>query len=180
MLQSQLVVVVVLLLLLALGGRCGRACKWFCRQHLHARERGLIPTCTCPRPLSARRDEPEPSPAASAGAAAAAATTAAGDAAPAKKAGVNLVSPREAAAKLKSLLPAGRSKSERSELLDGAAAAAASTSAASTRAPAVSGIAGAGGWTAAGKGGKPATVTRSTSEIKRAYGRGAANKWVGA
>lgn len=107
-------------------------------------------------------------------AAAASGAGAAAAAAPSKRPGSNLPTPREAAAKLKQLLPVGRPKTERAELLerDPAAAPAASPAGASTS--------GGGGWTA-GKG-KASTVTRSASEIKRAYGRpgaSAAGRWAG-
>ncbi|KAL4458921.1 hypothetical protein ABPG75_013786 [Micractinium tetrahymenae] len=94
----------------------------------------------------------------------------------ARRLGASLVSPREAAAKLKGLLP-GRSKSERAELLDREAAAAAAGGSSSARGAGPAGGAGgaqvgAGGsnyWAAAGK---VAPYTRSASEIKSAYGRG--------
>ncbi|EFN53326.1 hypothetical protein CHLNCDRAFT_137041 [Chlorella variabilis] len=75
---------------------------------------------------------------------------------PARKAPHSLVSPREAAAKLKNLLPVGRSKSERAELLerDAAAAAVAGGGSSSARSP---GGGGGGGWTGAGKD-KPGTA----------------------
>ncbi|KAL4431642.1 hypothetical protein ABPG77_001484 [Micractinium sp. CCAP 211/92] len=117
---------------------------------------------------------------AAARAAAAGAAGAAGEAgsasssahASARRLGASLVSPKEAAAKLKGLLP-GRSKSERAELLEREAAAASGSSSARGAGPAGgSGGAQAGGpnyWAAAGK---VAPYSRSASEIKSAYGRG--------
>lgn len=82
------------------------------------------------------------------------------------------MSPRDAAAKLKGLLP-GRSKSERAELLEREAAAAGGSSSARGAGPA-GGVApaqagGSNYWAASGK---VAPYTRSASEIKRSYGRG--------
>ena len=129
----------------------------------------------------------EPAEASTSGAAAAAAAGAAGGAAgagegagaagPSGKPGLNLVSPREAAAKLKNLLPVGRGKSERAELLAREAAAGgtpASPSAGSTRDTPGGASTSGGGWAAAGKGGK--AFTRTASEIKRAYGRPTASR----
>jgi hypothetical protein len=97
--------------------------------------------------------------------AASAAPTAAGP--PSRKGSASIVSPREAAIKLRGLLPTGRSKSERAELLERDAAAAAAAAPAgsaptSARTP--------GGWAKEPAAGGP-TVNRSASEIKRAYGR---------
>lgn len=129
------------------------------------------------RLLSARPRRDEPAEAHSAAAAAAPVADAGGEpaAGAAKKLGSSLVSPREAAAKLKQLLPVGR-KSERSELLDGAAAPGAATSgsgAAAARTPPAT-----SGWAAAGKGGH--AYNRSASEIKRTYGRGSKCAQAGA
>lgn len=116
-----------------------------------------------------------------ASAAAAGEAASAGSSAPtsARRLGASLVSPREAAAKLKGLLP-GRSKSERAELLEREAAAAGGSSSARGAGPADGARGGqAGGsnyWAAAGK---VAPYTRSASEIKSTYGRGsgAGGRW---
>lgn len=99
---------------------------------------------------------------------------AAGAAGPSGRAGLSRVTPREAAAKLKNLLPVVRSKSDRAELLDreGTPSSPAAAAAASARSGAGAGAAG-GGAAAATRG---KVFTRTASEIKRAYGRPGASK----
>ena len=114
--------------------------------------------------------------------AAGASGTAAAAAMPPRKPGSNLVSPREAAAKLKQLLPSGRGKSERSELLDSFTAAAAATGAGGSGGAASSSAgaaapAGNSRWAAATRD-QQASYQRSASEIKRAYGRPGTGRWV--
>jgi hypothetical protein len=122
---------------------------------------------------------PAAAAASSAAAAGASGGTAAAAGPPPRKPGSKLVSPREAAAKLKQLLPSGRGKSERSELLESSAAAAAPTGAAgggsSTRgsggaASSSAAPTGNSRWAAATRD-QQASYQRSASEIKRVYGR---------
>ncbi len=114
---------------------------------------------------------PGPSGTAAEGSAAAAAAAAG----PSGRPGLNLASTREAAAKLKNLLPVGRSKSDRAELLgkEGTPSSPVAAAAAASPRGGACAAAATGGAAAASRG---KVFTRTASEIKRAYGRPGTSK----
>lgn len=155
-------------------------CAQLCMQLTGLHAPRATPLWTCSEDAEAAVAAARAAAAGAAGAAGEAGSASSSAHASARRLGASLVSPKEAAAKLKGLLP-GRSKSERAELLEREAAAASGSSSARGAGPAGgSGGAQAGGpnyWAAAGK---VAPYSRSASEIKSAYGRGstASGRWV--